>query len=35
MMECEKYFGAENQNCEKKEKAITDLRTLLQDKYSS
>lgn len=38
MLEHEKHFGAEMQNCEEKRKekkknTATDLRTLFQDKY--
>lgn len=36
MLEHERYFGVEHQNCEKKEKAATpDLETVLQGKYSN
>lgn len=34
ILEYERYIGAENQNCEKEKKAATNLRTLLQGKYS-
>lgn len=35
MLEHERYFSVERQNCEKKKKAAPDLGTLLQGKYSN